>query len=83
MEAFKKFDVNGDGTAEREEILAVVQEHCKVNRDQAMCVLHVSMTKKFYFQIHPTVPSKLLSILAYCGYLHRGFSWQQQKQFET
>ena len=68
MEAFKKFDVNGDGTAEREEILAVVQETCKVNRDQAMCVLHVSMTKSLIFKSTHQFHQNCCQCLAYCSY---------------
>ena len=41
--AFKQFDTNGDGTAERTEILGVLESVCGFNHDEAVAILHVSI----------------------------------------
>ena len=43
LTAFKKFDTNGDGTAERSEILGVLEEVCGFKHDEAVDILHVSI----------------------------------------
>ena len=69
MEAFKKFDKNGDGTAEREEIITAVQEICHVGRTEAVTVLHVSFNKKpLIYVTTREFHQNCYQTLAYCSY---------------
>lgn len=46
MEAFKRFDLNGDGTADRKEIIQVLEEQCHMDHQTAVSTLHTFLTEQ-------------------------------------